>query len=362
MKIVTVVGARPQFIKAAAVSGKLRKISDEILIHTGQHYDENMSGIFFEELDMPRPDYYLNIGSGSHARQTAGIMVKTEEILLIEKPDYVLVYGDTNSTLAAALASSKLSIPVIHIEAGLRSFNKDMPEEQNRILTDHISKVLFCPTYTAVENLKRENIESNVFQAGDVMCDAVVLFAENLKGLENSYFVKKLVYKYEWKKELDRWYLATVHRAENTKNINDIRIILDALEELDAPVIFPVHPRIKLFIDELYKKYDYKNLCFVEPMGYLDMLFFVKNAIKIITDSGGLQKEAFILEKNVVTLREQTEWVETLTGNHNILCKINKEDIVNAAKFTNIMPIFNKNVFGDGRAAEKICEILNKIS
>jgi len=362
MKIVTVVGARPQFIKEAVVSGKLREIGDEILVHTGQHYDENMSDIFFEELNIPKPDYYLNIGSGSHARQTAGIMTKTEDILLKEEPDYVLVYGDTNSTLAATLAASKLLIPIIHIEAGLRSFNKDMPEEQNRILTDHLSKILFCPTNTAVDNLKRENIKNNVFQVGDVMCDAVTLFAEKLKKLEDTYFIKNLVYKYDWKKELESWYLATVHRAENTKDINNICIILDALEQLDAPVIFPVHPRIKTFIDKLYKKFVYRNICFVEPLGYLDMLFFVKNAIKIITDSGGLQKEAFILKKNVVTLREQTEWVETLAENHNILCKINTEDIVNAVKFANIASSFNDSVFGDGNAAEKICKILNKIS
>ena len=242
------------------------------------------------------------------------------------------------------------------------SFNKDMPEEQNRILTDHLSKILFCPTDTAVENLRKENIENNVFQVGDVMCDAVSMFAGNLENVETSYFIKKLVYKYDWKGKLDSWYLATVHRAENTKSINNIRVILEALEQLDAPVIFPVHPRIKGFIDRLFQENEYRNLCFVEPLGYLEMLFFIKNSIKIITDSGGLQKEAFILKKNVVTLREQTEWVETLTGNHNMLCRIQKEDIIKAVNYTDITSEFDSRVFGDGRAAEKICKILNKFS
>lgn len=362
MKIVTVVGARPQFIKAAAVSGKLKELGREILVHTGQHYDKNMSDIFFDELNLTAADYYLNVGSGSHARQTADIMIKTEDILLKEKPDFLLVYGDTNSTLAAALAASKLSIPVIHIEAGLRSFNRDMPEEQNRILTDHISSILFCPTDTAVANLERENIKDNVFQVGDVMCDAVLYYADKMRRMESTHIKNKLVYMYEEKSQPDRWYLATVHRAENTKNIDNIRIILAALEQLDAPVIFPVHPRIRGYIEELYKENKYRNLCFVEPLGYVEMLFFVSNAIKVITDSGGLQKEAFILEKNVITLREQTEWIETLAGNHNILCKIRKDDIIEAVNETDISPIFDSRVFGDGKAAEKICKILKEIT
>lgn len=362
MKIVTVVGARPQFIKAAAVSGKLRKAGKEILIHTGQHYDRNMSDIFFEELGMMPPDYYLGVGSASHARQTADIMTGIEKILLKEKPDFVLVYGDTNSTLAAALAAAKLLIPIIHIEAGVRSFNKTMPEEQNRILTDHISSILFCPTDTAAQNLASENIKNNVYQVGDVMCDAVLHYADKMKHMESSLFKEKLIGLYSWEGDLSRWYLATVHRAENTTDIGLIRIMLEALEELDAPVIFPVHPRIRAYIEKLYKERRYRNLYFVEPLGYLEMLFFVCGAIKVITDSGGLQKEAFILHKNVVTLREQTEWIETLAGNHNILCKFRKEDIIHSIYDTEISPEFNTSVFGDGNATERICKILCKFS
>ena len=360
MKIVTVVGARPQFIKAAAVSRTLRKKFMEVLVHTGQHYDVNMSDVFFEELDIPRPDYYLGVGSGSHAIQTADILVKTEEILFREKPDYLLVYGDTNSTLAAALAASKLLIPVIHIEAGLRSFNMNMPEEQNRILTDHISNILFCPTDTAVENLNRENIFEHVYQVGDVMCDAVRYYSKKMEKLPKTYFYSKLKYLYGWEAKLDNWYLATMHRAENTQNKKKIGIVLEAFEELDAPVIFPVHPRIRKFVDELQKENTYQNICFIAPLGYLEMLYFTKGAIKVVTDSGGLQKEAYMLRRNVITLREQTEWVETLGGYHNVLCKIEKEDILAAVYKKDIDNKFDENIFGDGKAAEKIYEQLEK--
>lgn len=358
MKIVTVVGARPQFIKAAAVSRKLRKEVQEILVHTGQHYDNNMSNVFFEELDIPKPDYYLGAGSGTHANQTAEILVKTEEILTKEKPDYVLVYGDTNSTFAAAFAASKLLLPVIHIEAGLRSFNMEMPEEQNRVLTDHISTILFCPTDAAVGNLKREGIEKNVFQVGDVMCDAVLHYKKKLVDMPDSHFHSKLVNLYDFDRKLDKWYLATVHRAENTKDISALREVLNALEELESPVIFPVHPRIRGFIDELYKQYDYQNICFVEPLGYLEMLYFTDRAIKIVTDSGGLQKEAYILGKNTITLREQTEWVETLQANHNILCRIEKDAILRAIARSDIADYFDTQVFGNGDSVDKIIEIL----
>ena len=251
MKIVTVVGARPQFIKAAAVSRKLRENYTEILVHTGQHYDTNMSDIFFQELEIPQADYNLQVGSGSHAKQTADILVKTEEILLKERPDYLLVYGDTNSTFASALAASKLLIPVIHIEAGLRSFNMTMPEEQNRILTDHISKILFCPTDVAVDNLKKEGITENVFQVGDVMCDAVRYYSNKMRNHPATHYFEKLNYLYNWNKKVEKWYLATIHRAENTDNISKIKTVLDTFEELNYPVIFPVHPRIKSFIDIL---------------------------------------------------------------------------------------------------------------
>ena len=358
MKIVTVVGARPQFIKAAAVSREIRKYATEVLVHTGQHYDSNMSDVFFEELAIPKPDYHLGTGSGSHAKQTASMLVKLEEIYLREKPDFVLVYGDTNSTLAAALAASKILIPIIHVEAGLRSFNMAMPEEQNRILTDHISSFLFCPTQTAVKHLKNENITQNVYLIGDVMCDAVLFYLNRIKQVPKDRFMEKLQFLFNWEKSLESWYLATVHRAENTENANALSEILKAFEEFEAPVLFPVHPRIRKFIDQLCGQNRYHNICFVEPLGYMEMLYFTSNAIKVVTDSGGLQKEAYIMHRNIVTLRNQTEWVETLTGNHNILCPIDNKKIYESVRRTDIDEIFDDTLYGNGNAAVKMCEIL----
>ncbi|MCM1231007.1 MAG: UDP-N-acetylglucosamine 2-epimerase (non-hydrolyzing) [Ruminococcus flavefaciens] len=360
MKVVTVVGARPQFIKAAAVSRVIRKYVTEILIHTGQHYDNRMSEVFFNELDIPRPDYNLAVGSGSHAKQTAEMLVKLEEIYLQEKPDFALVYGDTNSTLAAALAASKILIPVIHVEAGLRSFNRRMPEEQNRVLTDHISSFLLCPTRAAVEHLREENITQNVFQIGDVMCDAVHFYLKKVEKLPRGCFMEKLSFLFQWDKPLENWYIATLHRAENTGDENVLREVLKAFEKLEFPVLFPVHPRIRKYIEGLMEKEGYHNICFVEPLGYLEMLFFVSNAVKVITDSGGLQKEAYIMHRNVITLREQTEWVETLKGNHNILCKIDCESILEGTRRLDIENDFDDCLYGNGDAAVRMCEILFK--
>jgi len=358
MKVVTVVGARPQFVKAAAVSRAIRKEMKEILIHTGQHYDNNMSDIFFEELSIPKPDINLGIGSETHARQTAEMMIGIEKVLLEERPEYLLVYGDTNSTLAGAIAASKLNIPIIHVEAGLRSFNRKMPEEQNRVLTDHISSILFCPTETAVNNLKSEGILKNVYNVGDVMCDAVLYYSRNLEQQPLQYYIDRLKGIYEQKKCIDeKWYLSTIHRAENTDNIEKIAEIIDALQELPFMVIFPVHPRIKKMIRELKLKKDYSNIYFVEPMGYLDMLYFTKHAEKAITDSGGLQKETYILETPCITVREQTEWVETLEGNHNILTRSIKNDILDSVLNTEVSKE-KKDYYGVGDAAEKISGII----
>lgn len=358
MKVITVVGARPQFIKAAAVSRVIRRYVTEILVHTGQHYDSNMSDVFFEELSIPHPDYHLGVGSGSHAKQTADIMVRMEEICQKEKPDYVLVYGDTNSTLAAALAAAKLLIPVIHVEAGLRSFNKAMPEEQNRILTDHISEYLFCPTDTAVEHLSEEGICKNVYQIGDVMCDAVRFYLQQLTKETEKSPESRMRKLYPYDRELQQWYLATVHRAENTMDEAPMRSILAALESLEYPVVFPVHPRIRGYVDQLVKENGYQNICFTEPLGYLEMLYFTSHAKKVVTDSGGLQKEAYMMHRNVVTLRDQTEWVETLRGNHNILCTTDTESICRAVERTDIEDEFDDSLYGGGDAAEKMCSIL----
>lgn len=356
MKIVTVVGARPQFIKAAAVSRVIRENIKEILVHTGQHYDKNMSDIFFDELNIPKPDYNLGVGSGSHATQTGNMMIGLEDIFLREKPDYVLVYGDTNSTLAAALAASKILIPVVHVESGLRSFNMAMPEEQNRVLTDHISKILCCPTDTAVKNLANEGITKNVYHTGDVMCDAVRFYLKQVSNNDGYFKGLKPIFNTNIIK--NRWYMATVHRAENTDSIDKLRIILNAFEKLDAPVLFPVHPRIRNYIVTLMTEHKYENICFVEPLGYLEMLFFSSRAIKIVTDSGGLQKEAYIMHRNVVTLRNQTEWVETLKENHNILCDINENSILKAIYRDDIQEYFDDTLYGEGNASKKIEHIL----
>jgi UDP-GlcNAc3NAcA epimerase len=360
LKIVTVVGARPQFIKAAAVSRVLRRTHTEILVHTGQHYDENMSGIFFDELGIPHPDFNLGAGSGTHGHQTARMLEGIEDILLGQKPDAVLVYGDTNSTLAGALAASKLLIPVAHVEAGLRSFNMAMPEEQNRVLTDHISRALFCPTQTAVDNLGAEGITRGVYNVGDVMYDALEFYAD----------MARQKYAGAGPGELEcicgsrpitggEWYLATVHRAENTDGEVNLRAILAALDGLDAPVIFPVHPRTRALVNSLCGNGAFKNVCFVEPVGYLHMIHLLASAKKAVTDSGGLQKEAYLLGVPCVTVRDQTEWVETLGGGWNVLAAPETKDILDKAMRPK--PAQRRgSFFGDGHAAEKICAILDR--
>ncbi|EDL64358.1 non-hydrolyzing UDP-N-acetylglucosamine 2-epimerase [Bacillus sp. SG-1] len=351
MKIITVIGARPQFIKAAPVSRVLREHVQELIIHTGQHYDANMSDIFFEELNIPKPDYQLAIGSGSHGKQTGEMLAGIEEIFLKEDPDYVLVYGDTNSTLAGSLAASKLHIPIIHIEAGLRSFNKKMPEEVNRILTDHISEFLFCPTDTAVENLKNENITKNVFNIGDVMYDAVLYnqgLAKEKSQILNTHDL------------LDKdYHLITIHRAENTDDPDRIKNILEALNEIDTLKLWPIHPRTKNVLSNMgYDLDKVHNLKVIEPVGYLDMLTLESKAKKIITDSGGVQKEAYFMRVPCVTVREQTEWVETLQFDANILTGTDKAKILEAVEKEGTPEYLN--VFGDGHAAEKILNIINK--
>lgn len=355
MKILTVVGARPQFIKAAAVSRELRREHNEVLVHTGQHYDVNMSRVFFDELEIPRPDYNLNIGSAGHGEQTGRMLIELERVILTEKPDYVLVYGDTNSTLAGALVGSKLLIPVIHVEAGLRSYNKRMPEEQNRVLTDHMSDFLFCPTATAVANLAKEDIVKGVYNSGDVMYDSVFY---NMKlAMEKSDVLERLELKPEG------YYLATVHRAENTDDPNKLLTILEALNRLDQKVVFPMHPRTRNILKNYGRDIEtYRNILVVEPVGYLDMLMLTKHSRKVLTDSGGLQKEAYFLDRPCVTLRNETEWVETLDGNWNVLVDVDNDRIVEVVKSqAPEVNIKNKMYFGNGRAAEEMLRILKKL-
>lgn len=319
-----------------------------------------MSDVFFEQLEIPKPKYNLGIGSGSHGKQTGEMLIKIEEVLLQEKPDYVMVYGDTNSTLAGALAASKLLIPIIHIESGLRSYNMAMPEEQNRILTDHISSILICPTKTAVENLKKEGITQNVYLTGDVMCDSVLYYSKLADKKINCSNID-LVPIYE-KREIKDWYLTTIHRAENTMDDRNLSTILQVFEKLDKMVIFPVHPRIKKMVDKLYSENKYKNIYFVEPVDYLTMLYLTKNACKVVTDSGGLQKECYILDTPCITIRNQTEWIETLNDGYNILAKPKKEDLYN--KIINSQINKNKekvHYYGNGHASQEIAEIIKNV-
>lgn len=359
MKIVTVVGARPQFIKAAAVSRVLRRTHQEILVHTGQHYDANMSDVFFEELHIPRPDYALGVGSGTHGRQTGEMLAKVEEVLLTEKPDTVLVYGDTNSTLAGALAASKLCIPVAHVEAGLRSFNRAMPEEQNRVLTDHISTLLFAPTETAVAHLRAEGVTDGVRLVGDVMCDALFYYRDLAERSGNALDMLADILPHA--PEIDeKWILATIHRAENTDGIQHLSQILAAFEQMPVPVIFPVHPRTVGLVRTLWRREDYRNIRFVEPVGYLHMLWLAGHARRIVTDSGGLQKEAYLLGVPCVTVREQTEWVETVESGWNTLAHADTADIlVKASACTPTAP--RPPFYGDGHAAENITQSLAEL-
>lgn len=349
MKIITVLGARPQFIKAAAVSNKLRTKHEEKIIHTGQHYDENMSKIFFDELQIPKPDFNLNVGSGNHGKQTGSMLEKIEEIYEIERPDLVLVYGDTNSTLAGALAASKLLIPVAHVEAGLRSFNKAMPEEQNRILTDHLSTLLFTPTATADENLRREGIANGVHNAGDVMYDAIINFGRLAD--EKSKILHTLTI------GSGEYSLVTIHRAENTNDIDRLRSIIGALNESDEWIVLPLHPRTRKFLESYGLSFGSK-IQLIDPVGYLDMLQLEKNCAKIVTDSGGIQKEAFFMGKPCITMRDETEWIETVQNGWNKIVGADQSKILESIK--SFQPTQQRLAhFGDGNASGKIVELID---
>lgn len=356
--ILTVIGARPQFIKAAAVSKALKNHNQlqEILLHTGQHFDANMSDIFFEQMHIPKPAHQLNIHGGSHGEMTGKMLMEIEKVLLQEKPDMVMVYGDTNSTLAGALAAAKLHIPVAHVEAGLRSYNRQMPEEINRILTDQISRFLFCPTKAAVENLHKEGFLNppqnrlyEIIQSGDVMQDSSLLFApfaelpENIKELSLS----------------NGFILATLHRAENTDNIMRLQEIVEALNQLHQntlPVVLPLHPRTRKVIQEKGLSLQVHT---IEPLGYLQMLACLKNCSLVLTDSGGVQKEAFFFAKPCVTMRDETEWVELIENGVNVLAGAEKDKLMQ-----NVQTMLGKSIsdddslYGGGKASEKIVQAL----
>jgi UDP-GlcNAc3NAcA epimerase len=348
MKILTVVGARPQFIKAAAVSRVLRRTPGvrEVLLHTGQHYDDNMSEIFFRELNIPEPDYNLEVGSGSHAVQTGQMLRGIEEVLLQEMPDLTLVFGDTNSTLAGALASVKLHIRVAHVEAGLRSFNRSMPEEINRIVADRVSDLLFAPTRTAVENLRTEGLEKATRFTGDVMYDSVLYYAEEVRGHPEKYAPPCQ----------DGYLLATIHRAENTDRPENLRALLDALGASGKEVLLPVHPRTRKHLTELTPVPP--NIRIIDPVGYLQMLSLTLNSEKVLTDSGGLQKEAYFLGKPCITLRSETEWVETLHDGWNVIAGTDPGKIL-AALQAPLPSAPKRDEFGNGKACELIAGFLS---
>ena len=355
MKVVTIVGARPQFVKAAALSRAFQEIGgiEEVIVHTGQHFDKNMSDVFFEEMQIPHPQYNLAINSLSHGAMTGRMIEKIEEVLLVEKPDFLLVYGDTNSTLAGALAAVKIQVPIAHVEAGLRSFNMEMPEEINRILTDRISNVLFCPTDTAIDNLAKEgydNIDAEVVKSGDVMEDAALYYEklshEKATVLQTNNLADS------------SYYLCTLHRAENTKSPERMAEIIQGLNCIaeNHKVVLPVHPRTK----ELLLRHNlHENILILEPVGYFDMIVLIKNARLVVTDSGGLQKEAYFFNKFCVTARDQTEWVELVSNGYNKIVGASSAKMIEAVNYFEAKTFQKETeLYGGGKAASFIAKYL----
>lgn len=353
MKVVTIIGARPQFIKSAAVSQAIINHNssapsqevEEVIVHTGQHYDTNMSAVFFDQMNIPKPKYHLDINGLSHGAMTGQMLEEIEKVLQIEKPDWVLIYGDTNSTLAGALAASKLHIKVAHVEAGLRSFNMKMPEEVNRILTDRVSSILFCPTDSAIDNLTKEgynDLDIAIVKNGDVMLDASMLFSSFSKAPSEVI--------------PDSFLLATVHRAENTDDPSRLKGIFKALNTISAttPIVLPLHPRTKKYIEK-YALVLNPNVICIDPVGYLEMLFLLKNCKMVLSDSGGLQKEAFFFEKFCLTLRDETEWIELVENGFNVLVGADYDKIVSTFNENqNASLDFSMNLYGEGDASDKI--------
>jgi len=351
MRILTIVGARPQFIKAFAVSRELGSDQEEVLVHTGQHYDEEMSDIFFEQLGMPEPDYNLGVGSDTHGRQTAAMLKGIEEVIEQETPDILSLYGDTNSTLAGAIAGSKMDLTVAHIEAGLRSYNQEMPEETNRILTDHVSDLLFAPSKSAVESLEREGITEGVHFVGDVMYDAI-LWARKVASEESTILERISVREEEF-------ILATIHRVGNTDNPAKLKAITEALSDAPLPVVLPVHPRTESRLQE-YGLWDQTAdaIEIIDPVGYIDFVRLLDSAERVATDSGGVQKEAFYLDTPCVTMRKETEWTETVECGRNILVSADRDAIREALR-TDEWPDTKQSPYGDGQAAKQVAEVLS---
>jgi UDP-N-acetylglucosamine 2-epimerase len=377
LKIVSIVGARPQFIKISPICREIEKSNknrniriEHIIVHTGQHYDEEMSQIFFEQLQIPKPDFDLGVGSGNHGFQTGRMLEKIEEVLLKQNPKFVLIFGDTNSTVAGALAASKLHITVGHVEAGLRSFNRRMPEELNRIVADHLSDMLFAPTRTALANLDKEGLSYNSLLTGDIMYDAILSFKELARqksSLQNLITFPQ-----------NKYAVATIHRAENTDNLSNLENIMNAFNRIASdylPLVFPVHPRTQKFVREKLQNWKpHTNLHLIDPIGYLDMVKLVDESVFVLTDSGGLQKEAFFLGKPCVTLRGETEWIETVEAKANFISGTVLNQIIDGVEFcmnnnhtrTGIIQRSVSEYFGDGNSSEiilnAILDAINKSS
>ena len=361
MRILTIIGARPQFIKAAAVSRVIRSHNDikEIIVHTGQHFDANMSDVFFEQMDIPRPNHYLKIANLSHGAMTGRMLEGIEELIQQEKPDWVLVYGDTNSTLAGALAAAKLHLPIAHVEAGLRSHNPAMPEEINRVLTDRVSSLLLCPTETAVNNLEKEGfpykaiakLRQQIVNVGDVMFDAVLYYRERaLKEVNLETFSL----------EHQNYAICTIHRQENTDQAERIKSILSALQSIakDLVVVLLLHPRTKAKISQYNLESFLENLYLLDPVPYLEMQRLQMSAKVILTDSGGMQKEAYFHRVPCVTLRDETEWIETVEAGWNQLVGVDENAIVRTAKSAELTTTTQTSLFGDGYAVEKVIKAI----
>lgn len=354
MKILTVIGARPQFIKSSPLSLLIKnkyKSIQEIVIHTGQHFDKNMSEIFFNELSLSQPKYNLSISNLSHGAMTGRMIESIESIILEEAPDYVLVYGDTNSTLAAALAAAKVSTKIIHIEAGLRSFNMKMPEEINRVLVDRISDILFCPSEASRKNLNNENISAQSHVVGDIMRDSIDLYREKFNQSKILSILKAKTKEY---------HLATIHRAENTDDFNKLKDILSSLNEISKTerVVFPIHPRTKNKINQFSLGEYLENIEILQPLSFFDTHSLLKNCKSLLTDSGGMQKEAYYHGVPCVTLRDETEWTETIDSGMNILVGSNSPSIIDATMNISLPEAYDKDIYGDGQTAKKILDIL----
>ncbi len=363
MKIVSIVGARPQFIKAAVISRKLREEHTEILIHTGQHYDYNMSDVFFEELDIPKPDYNLGISGGTHAEMTGSMLISLEEVIRRENPQLVLLYGDTNSTLAGAVVAAKLFIPICHIEAGVReagikngTFTN--PEEINRVITDRVSSYLMCSTAADLKCLKKEGIEKDAYFVGDLMYDAYKYYSDRYDDNSKENLISLDGKTIDMPKE---FYYLTCHREENTKTDEPLLEIMTAMNELELKTIYPVHPRNRERATRLKKEYCLDNLILCKPVGYLMSLYLVKHANKVVTDSGGLQREAFFAETQCVTIADDVTWEDTMIGKRNQLSKPEKKEILEKLKVEQFLGEDTKP-FGDGNAAKKIIDIISSIS